>query len=55
MGVEVYLGRNGYQFELAPAGQQLVFASEHTYFGGDIRRQPLGCGHTESEAPGARN
>jgi predicted ATPase len=53
IGVEVYFGRNGYQFELAPAGQQLVFASEHTYFDGDVTKvkRPLGSGHTEAKLP----
>jgi predicted ATPase len=53
IGVELYFGRNGYQFELAPAGQQLVFSSEQTYFDGDIGkvRQPLGSGHTEAKLP----
>lgn len=51
MAVEVYFGRNGYQFELAAAGQQLVFSSEHTYFDGDLTivRRPLGSGHTEAQ------
>lgn len=53
MTVEVYFGRNGYQFELAAAGQQLVFSSEHTYFDGDLAtvRRPLGSGHTEAKLP----
>jgi len=57
MSVELYFAKNGYQFELAPAGRQLVFSSEHTYFDGDIRtvRQPLGSGHTEAKLPQLEN
>ncbi len=53
MSVEVYFGLNGYQFDLAPAGQQLVFADERTYFDGDIRvvKKSLGSGHTEAKLP----
>lgn len=57
MSVELYFAKNGYQFELAPAGQHLVFSSEHTFFDGDIRivRQPLGNGHTEAKLPKLEN
>jgi len=53
MSVELYFAKNGYQFELAPAGQQLVFSSEHTYFDGDITTvlRPLGSGHPEAKLP----
>ncbi len=53
MSVELYFAKNGYQFELAPAGQQMVFSSEHTYFDGDLTtvRRPLGSGHTEAKLP----
>lgn len=53
LSVAVYFGRNGYEFELAPAGRQLVFSSEHTYFAGDMGTvwRPLGSGHTEAKLP----
>lgn len=53
ISVEVYFGANGYQFELEPAGEQLVFASERTYFEGDLTtvRPSLGSGHTEAKLP----
>src|SRR5258706_8987571 len=34
--VELYFGKNGYHFTLAPAGNQLVFSKEETYFDGDF-------------------
>lgn len=51
--VELYFGKNGYHFALAPAGQQLVFSSEGTYFDGDLAtvRPSLGSGHTEARLP----
>ena len=53
MEVELYFGRNGYHFALAPAGAQLIFASEQTYFSGDfaVSRPSLGSGHTEAKLP----
>jgi predicted ATPase len=53
MEVELYFGRNGYTFVLAPAGSQLIFASERTYFSGDYAeaRPSLGSGHTEAKLP----
>jgi len=51
--VRLYFGKNGYQFVLAPAARQLVFAEEHTYFQGDyaIAFPSLGSGHTEAKLP----
>jgi predicted ATPase len=51
--VELYFGKNGYSFALTPAGAQLVFAKEHTYFDGDraTLRPPLGSGHLEAKLP----
>ncbi len=53
MEVELYFGRNGYSFALTPAGEQLVFAKEQTYFAGDyaISRPSLGSGHVEARLP----
>lgn len=51
--VELYFGRNGYFFALTPAGDQLVFAREHTYFAGDAVTifPSLGSGHVEAKLP----
>jgi predicted ATPase len=51
--VELYFDRNGYHFGLTPAGQQLVFSTEETYFAGDFAtvRPSLGSGHTEARLP----
>ena len=51
--VELYFGKNGYSFSLAPAGNQLVFSSEKTCFFGDYTdvRPSLGSGHTEAKLP----
>lgn len=53
MEVELYFGRNGYSFALTPAGDQLVFAREQTYFAGDYttKRPSLGSGHVEARLP----
>jgi predicted ATPase len=50
--VELFFGKNGYYFALAPASNQLVFSTEKVYFDGDhaIRRS-LGNGHTEARLP----
>jgi predicted ATPase len=51
--VELVFGKNGYHFTLAPAGNQLVFSTEETYFVGSHAggRRPLGNGHTEARLP----
>lgn len=51
--VELYFGKNGYSFALTPAGEQLVFAKEQTYFDGDYAtsRPSLGSGHVEARLP----
>ena len=51
--VELYFGRNGYSFALTPAGEQLVFAREATYFAGDYATMhpSLGSGHVEAKLP----
>ena len=53
LDVELYFGRNGYHFALAPAANQLVFSTEETYFAGDYAtaRPKLGSGHTEAKLP----
>jgi predicted ATPase len=55
--VELYFGRNGYHFALAPAGNQLVFSTEEMYFAGDLAkvRPSLGNGHTEAKLPKLEN
>jgi len=57
MEVELYFGKNGYHFMLAPAGRQLIFAKEETYFSGDytVARPSLGSGHTEAKLPTREN
>ncbi len=50
--VELFFGKNGYHFALAPAGNQLVFSTEEVYFDGDNAvRRSLGNGHTEARLP----
>jgi predicted ATPase len=52
---ELHFGQNGYRFTLSPAGNQLVFSSEDTYFEGNFAStwRPLGSGHTEAKLPSA--
>jgi predicted ATPase len=53
--VELFFGRNGYRFALAPAGRQLIFAREENYFSGDFTNvwRSLGSGHEEARLPTA--
>jgi len=50
--VELFFGKNGYYFALAPASNQLLFSTEKVYFDGDYAiRRSLGNGHTEARLP----
>jgi predicted ATPase len=54
--VELYFGKNGYQFVLVPAASQLVFAEEHTFFQKyEIAFPALGSGYTEAKLPTLEN
>jgi predicted ATPase len=55
--VELYFEKNGYNFMLTPAGEQLIFANEQTYFAGDYAtsRPSLGSGHIEAKLPAETN
>jgi predicted ATPase len=47
---EFYFAKNGYRVSLRPAGKQLIFSREETWFSGDYidKARPLGSGQAES-------